>query len=41
MDVENHRLVEDGTHAELLTRGGEYAALWRMQADKYAEDVPA
>ncbi|WP_045234773.1 ABC transporter ATP-binding protein [Deinococcus pimensis] len=33
------KLVEDGTHAELLAQGGEYAALWRMQAEKYGEDV--
>jgi ATP-binding cassette subfamily B protein len=29
------RLVENGSHAELLERGGEYAALWRMQAEQY------
>lgn len=28
-------LVETGTHEELLTCGGEYAALWNMQAKQY------
>ncbi|MFN6563657.1 MAG: ABC transporter ATP-binding protein [Nostoc sp. ChiSLP01] len=29
------RLIEDGTHQELLERGGEYTALWNMQAQQY------
>ena len=29
------RLIEDGTHAELLARGGEYAQLWQLQARQY------
>jgi subfamily B ATP-binding cassette protein MsbA len=29
--LEDGRLIESGTHAELLARGGNYAALYRMQ----------
>jgi ATP-binding cassette subfamily B protein len=29
--LDNGRLVEEGAHAELLTRGGVYARLWRRQ----------
>ncbi|RCJ18991.1 ABC transporter [Nostoc sp. ATCC 43529] len=29
------RLIEDGTHQELLERGGEYTTLWNMQAQHY------
>lgn len=32
------QLIEDGTHAGLLARGGEYAELWRLQASQYAEE---
>ena len=35
------RLIEDGTHAELLARGGEYAELWQLQASQYAGDGEA
>lgn len=31
------RLIEDGSHEQLLARGGEYAELWRLQAQQYAE----
>jgi ATP-binding cassette subfamily B protein len=30
------KLVEEGTHEQLLQREGEYAALWRMQANQYS-----
>jgi ATP-binding cassette subfamily B protein len=33
--LKNGRLVEDGTHASLLACNGEYAALWRMQTERY------
>ena len=29
------RLVEDGTHDELVSRGGEYAGMWTLQAGWY------
>lgn len=29
------RLIEEGTHEELLQRGGEYATLWNMQVQQY------
>lgn len=32
------RVVEDGTHAGLLARGGEYAELWALQARQYRQE---
>ena len=29
--LDNGRIIEKGTHSELLRRGGRYAALWQNQ----------
>ncbi|WP_071189290.1 ABC transporter ATP-binding protein [Trichormus sp. NMC-1] len=33
--LKDGHLIEDGTHQELLQSGGEYTALWNMQAQQY------
>ncbi|MCR5094485.1 MAG: ABC transporter ATP-binding protein/permease [Lachnospiraceae bacterium] len=33
--LENGQVVEEGTHDELLARGGKYAGMWRVQAGAY------
>ena len=41
--LDRGRIVEQGTHAQLLLAGGHYAALWRRQSGGFidAEDMPA
>lgn len=31
------KIVEDGTHHELVEKGGEYAALWNRQTGNFLE----
>ncbi|HRC26233.1 MAG TPA: ABC transporter ATP-binding protein [Alphaproteobacteria bacterium] len=38
--IEDGRIVEDGSHAELLARGGLYARLWAMQSGGFLGDEP-
>ena len=33
--LEKGRIIESGTHAELIQRDGKYAQMFRMQAEKY------
>ncbi len=33
--LENGKIIEEGSHAELLSRKGKYAEMWRLQAGQY------
>jgi ATP-binding cassette subfamily B multidrug efflux pump len=39
--LEAGRIVEEGTHAQLLERGGAYARLWQRQSGGFLETGPA
>jgi len=36
--LDNGKIVESGTHAALLRRGGEYARLWKMQSGGFLQE---
>jgi ATP-binding cassette subfamily B protein len=38
--LENARLIEQGTHAELMLMNGRYAELFNLQAESYLEPIP-
>lgn len=33
--LENGRIIEFGTHSQLLEQNGKYAEMWRVQAEQY------
>lgn len=35
--LEHGQITEEGTHQALMERGGKYADMFRMQAEKYRE----
>ena len=39
--LENGTVAESGTHAELLAKGGTYAKMWNVQAEKYCTAIYA
>jgi hypothetical protein len=38
--LENAKLIEQGTHAELMMLGGRYSELFNLQAESYLEPLP-
>jgi ABC-type transport system involved in Fe-S cluster assembly fused permease/ATPase subunit len=38
--MDHGRIVERGTHAELLARGGAYASMWEIQSREQAKGEP-
>jgi ATP-binding cassette subfamily B multidrug efflux pump len=38
--LEHGRIIEQGTHGELIARDGRYAAMWRRQAGGFIDDAP-
>ena len=38
--LEHGRIIEHGTHSELIARAGRYAAMWRRQAGGFIDDAP-
>lgn len=39
--LENGCIAESGTHSELLAKGGTYAKMWNVQAEKYCAGIYA
>jgi ATP-binding cassette subfamily B protein len=37
MVIDHGRIIEDGTHEDLIAAGGRYAELFRLQAKRFEE----